>query len=150
METHESVKLYSQTAFNSLVCKFDKERDEKNEWKQKYEQLTNVLLKVTQYSQEVDPIVSSIDTEALKNVEQVGIKGQVVDEWIDRLKSKGSLLLDSMVKLSMDFEIVQSQMQGTKTTLTKEMEGIEKIIALWSKMEDFRIDVLVENKVITT
>lgn len=47
VEIHESVKLDSQTAFNSLMRRFDQERDEKNKLKQKCEQLTNVLLKVT-------------------------------------------------------------------------------------------------------
>lgn len=75
METHESVKLESQTAFNSLMRRFDQERDEKNELKHKCEQLTSVLLKVTQSSQEIEPIVSSMDIEALKKVKRVGIKG---------------------------------------------------------------------------
>lgn len=46
VETHESVKQNSQTAFNSLMHRFDQERDEKNEWKQKCEQLTSVLHKI--------------------------------------------------------------------------------------------------------
>lgn len=69
VETHESVKLDSQTTLNSLLRRLDQERDEKNILKQKCEQLTNVLLKVTQSSQEVEPIGSSIDTEAIKNIE---------------------------------------------------------------------------------
>ncbi|XP_059066362.1 uncharacterized protein LOC131857677 [Cryptomeria japonica] len=113
VETHESVKLDSQTAVNSLMQRFDQERDEKNELKQKCEQLTSVLLKVIQSSQEFEPIVSSIDTEALEKV-------------------------------------VQSQMQGVKTSLSQEVEDIGKSVTLWGKMEDFRIDILVENKVIPT
>lgn len=68
IETHESVKQDSQTAFNSLMHRFDQERDEKNEWKQKCEQLTSILHKRTQPSQEVQPIVSSVNTKALKKV----------------------------------------------------------------------------------
>lgn len=92
-ETHESVKLDSQTVFNFLLQRFDQERDEKNELKHKCEQLTNVLLKITQSSQEVEPIGSLMDTEALKIIEQVGAKGLVMDEWISQLRSEGSHLL---------------------------------------------------------
>lgn len=78
----------------------------------------------------------------------MGIKGQVVDEWITLLKSVGSHLPDSTIKLLTNFEIIQSQMQGVKTSLSQEVKDIEKSVTLWGKMEDFRIDVLVENKVI--
>lgn len=97
VEIHESVKQDSQAALNAIMRRLDEERVEKIDWKQKCDQLTSVLLKVTQSSQEVEPIVSSIDTEALKKVEWVGIKGRVVDKWTDHLKSEGSLLLDSTV-----------------------------------------------------
>lgn len=50
VETHESIKMDSQTAFDSLLQIFDQERDEKNELKKKCEQLTHVLLKVIQSS----------------------------------------------------------------------------------------------------
>lgn len=66
VETHESIKIDSQMAFNSLLWRFDQEKGEKNELKQKCEQLINVLLKVTQSSQEIEPIGSSMDTEDLK------------------------------------------------------------------------------------
>ncbi|XP_059069842.1 uncharacterized protein LOC131859793 [Cryptomeria japonica] len=82
VETHESVKLDFESALNSLMRRVDQQRNEKNELKHKCEQLTSVLLKVTQSSQEIQPIVSLIDAKALKKVEQVGIKGRVLDEWI--------------------------------------------------------------------
>lgn len=69
VETHESLKLDSHTTLNSLMRIFDQERNEKNELKQKCEQLTSVLLKVTQSSQDIQPIVPSIYTKALKKVE---------------------------------------------------------------------------------
>lgn len=50
VETYESVKKDSQIAFNSFMCRFDQERDEKNEWKHKCEQLTSVLHKITHSS----------------------------------------------------------------------------------------------------
>lgn len=80
----------------------------------------------------------------------MGIKGCVVDEWIARLKLEGSHLLDSRIKLLANFEVIQSQMQGVKTSLSQEIEDIERRATLWSKMEDFRIDILMENKVIPT
>lgn len=80
----------------------------------------------------------------------MGVKGRVVDEWIAHLKLEGSHLLDSTIKLLTNFEVVQSQMQGVKTSLSQEVEDIEKSVTLWGKMEDFRIDILVENKVIPT
>lgn len=118
--------------------------------KEKCDQVTSVILKLIQSSQDVEPIVSSINTEALKKVEQIGIKGRVMDEWIDRLKSEGSHLLDSIVKLLMDLGFIQSQMQGIKTTLSHEMEDIGKDMTQWTKMEDFRIYFLIEKKVIST
>lgn len=71
--------------------------------------MIGVLLKVTQLSQEVEPIVSSIDGVALKKAEEVGIKDRVVEEWIDRLKSEGSHLLTYAVKLLLDFENEQTR-----------------------------------------
>lgn len=83
-------------------------------------------------------------------MEQVGVKGQVVDQWIERLKFEGSLLLDSTIKLLKDFEIMQSKIQGIKTTFTKEIDENERNMQMWRKMEDFDIDFLVEIKVLET
>lgn len=64
----------------------------------------------------------------------VGVKGRMVNEWIDRLRSKSSHIFHSMIKLLYGFEIVQSQMQGVKNSLSQGVEDIEKSITLWAKI----------------
>lgn len=54
-----------------------------------------------------------------------------MDEWISRLKSEGSHLLDSTIKLLTNFEIIQSQMQGVKNSLSQEVKDTEKGVTLW-------------------
>lgn len=80
----------------------------------------------------------------------MGVKGRVVDEWIAQLKSERSHILSSTIRLLADFEVIQSQMQSIKTSLSQEIEDIERSATLWSKMEDFRIDILMANKLVPT
>ncbi|XP_057813397.1 uncharacterized protein LOC131027379 [Cryptomeria japonica] len=58
-ETRESVKRDSRAANEAIMRRLDEEQAKKIKFKEKCEQLNNVLIKVTQNSQQVEPIVEN-------------------------------------------------------------------------------------------
>lgn len=106
-QTHESAKEDVHSTLDSLIIRCDRDKEIKDKLKLWVEQLTFVLYKITQSSQMVEPIGSSIDEEAMKMVDQTLVHG------VNRMLSQGTHLLSSTIKLLKTLDSVGSQLDET-------------------------------------
>lgn len=98
----------------------------------------------------VEPIVTSIDEDFMKKSKMFGSKGIFVSVGIDRLVTQGTHLLKSSIELLDDMNDVKSELDQTFDMLSQDLKLIENYLNAWMRLKYFKLEVLVENRVIPT
>lgn len=147
-QTHEGMVEDAQTSFQHLVTTFNEEKVKKDKLKKQVDQITEVPIKITKSSEVVEPVTFSVDEQIFRQVEQVNSHGRIVGEWMDRLVIQRTRLLCSVVTLVNNLEEVKIEIDKTLNLFSNELEAHEKDFNSWLKLEDFQLDILVDNEVI--
>lgn len=130
------------------MAMFNEEKDKKDKLKKQVYQLTKFMIKITKSSEVVKPVASSVDEKIIRQAEQINSHGSSIGEWMDRLLSQETHLIGFVVTLVNNLEGVRSKVDKTLDLFSQELDTYEKEFDSWLKLQDFQLDVLVDNGVL--
>lgn len=124
------------------------EREKKDKLKKQFDQLIEVLIKITKSLEVIESVTSSVDEQVVRQAKHISSRGRTIGEWMDRLLSQGAHLLCSTITLISGLEEVKVEIENNLNLFSSKLEAHEKDFDSWLKLEDFQLDVLVDNGVI--
>ncbi|KAH9320322.1 hypothetical protein KI387_022091, partial [Taxus chinensis] len=96
----EGAQQDAWASIDMLCQKLKETKDNRNELKEKVEQLTEVLIKLSTPLESIPS--SSVSTGfnflSVPTIEKIAKKGRVVDEWIQKLLQQGKEVIQDVVK----------------------------------------------------
>lgn len=149
-QTHEGTIEDTQSIFDTHVTRYNEKNINKKNLKAQVEQLTMMLTKITKSLEIIEPIISSIDEQVIKQAEHVTPWSRAIGKWMDRMLGQGIHLLSSIITLINNLESVNSEVDKTPDLLSQELETREMNSNAWLKLEDFDLQILLDNEVLPT
>lgn len=87
-----------------------------------FQQLTSILIKVTDSLETIEPIASSLDEQVVKRAQQAASQSRVVGEWMDRMLSQGSQLISLACTIVSNLDVVRTEVDSTIKVFSQELE----------------------------
>ncbi|KAH9329372.1 hypothetical protein KI387_001480 [Taxus chinensis] len=152
---HQTLKQKKKTALGNLLEKYDKDKASKDELKEKVEQLTALLRKVTQPSPSTEistttalTVSSTLDDISYHEIEKIGQKGRSVNGWMERILQEANPLIKEAIDIYNDLQAERTSIQKMDETFSEDNNNLNLNLTTWSEIKEENSDLLLQEYVI--
>lgn len=104
-----------------MVQSYDELLAKKDKLKEKNSQLIIVIQKITNSSEQVDPLTSSTSEESIKQLEKVARKAKAVDSWVDQLIDQNTQVVKKALHILGNVRAAKVKLNQTLVTFNQSL-----------------------------
>ncbi|KAH9317072.1 hypothetical protein KI387_018841, partial [Taxus chinensis] len=134
-----------------MLCQKLKEtKDNRDELKEKVEQLTEVFLKFSKPLESIPPsfVPVGFDFSSVPTIEKIAKQGRVVDEWVQRLLQQGKEVIQGIVKVHQSMGDIKKYGEKMDEEISQEIGHLDLTYEVLQVLKQIPTHLLVEEGIL--